>query len=123
MFSTFEKVENTVGNVENYRKSAVFAWKSVGICVEKKRYVEKETWKKRQSIAPQAFWRFSDRCGKGMNAHEKNVEKKFFHMEIYVENMTKARKIVIFRPFGAKKRAFRNPYLVLTYWAEHHIML
>jgi len=78
MFSTFEKVENTVGNVENYRKSAVFAWESVGICVEKKRYVEKETWKKRQSIAPQAFWRFSDRCGKGMNAYGKMWIKNFF---------------------------------------------
>lgn len=40
MFSTFEKVENTAENVENYRKTDVFAWKTVGICVGKMVYVE-----------------------------------------------------------------------------------
>ena len=59
----------------------------------------------------------------GGAGHGKDVEKNFFTMEKYEENVTKRRKTVIFRAFCAKKRDVCTLYLVLTYWAEHHIML
>ena len=40
MFSTVEKVENHIENVENYRKTVVFSWKTIGIRVGKSGNVE-----------------------------------------------------------------------------------
>lgn len=55
MFSTFANMENTNENVENYRKSGVFAWKTVGIYVEKNNYVEKEIGKSRKNVVLSTF--------------------------------------------------------------------
>ena len=48
----------------------------------------------------------SDKKGQRFAAHGKAVDKKFFHVEKCVENVTKPRKTVIFRAFRAENDGF-----------------
>ena len=115
MFSTFENMENHLEIVENHRKSGFFAWKTVGIRVEKNTYVDNFVWKNTQMVVRRGFPALLEQtpctgliCGK-------DVDKNFLHMEKYVENVTKPRKTVIFCVFGALAERLKGPDLVLTY--------
>lgn len=99
MFSTYSNVEKPIENVENCRKSGVFAWKTVGICVEKNVYVEKSIWIIAENVVISAFQAFWTICVLLEAGHGKIVEKKFFNMENYVGNVTKPRKTVVFWTF------------------------
>jgi len=123
LFSTVENVETKLSNVENARKNGVFTRKTVALTVEKQRRVENNLAGKAQNVVWIGFSGFSDKNGQLPARCGKVVDKKFFHVEKDVENVTKPRKIVIFRALQAENDGFSYPYLVLTYLAEHHIML
>ncbi|MDD6143041.1 MAG: hypothetical protein PUD16_06060 [bacterium] len=50
-------------------------------------------------------------------------DKKYFFVENSVESVTNRCISVTFGPFCAKKGGFCKPYIVLTYWEQHNIML
>jgi hypothetical protein len=108
-------MENTNENVENYRKSGVFAWKTVGIYVEKNNYVEKQIGKSRKNVVLSTFQGRKVKARFAQRGYGKNVDKNFLAVGKYVENVTKWLEIVIFRAFQMRKPGFGHPYLVLTY--------
>ena len=55
MFSTVENVGNHIRNVENYRKTDVFAWKTIGFHVGKSTDVENTQAEKLQIQPYQGF--------------------------------------------------------------------
>ena len=95
MFSTFANVESYRENVENHRKSELFAWKTVGICMEKKCMCGKSNMEKGGNgcmVSVSGVF-VQKRCAELKCG--KHVDKIFLCMEKYVENVTKPRKTVI----------------------------